>query len=202
MTDVEATAGSAIASDNRSGLAPSTGVTPPVPAMTSRLSKAQFAALSARVRTGHAIARARVRRRIIPPLFVGTAALFGGGLSAAWVAGTLPPPAPAGDSSAASPSQAAELKALDQVRRTLVFDQALVSSLSKAARRALASSEKTTVVNDVGSGATGAGGGVPSTAGSGSGGSLGALPSLPQLPPMPSINIPTTQGTTGATPPK
>ena len=134
----------------------------------------------------------------MPPLFVGTAVLLGGGISAAWVDRTLPAPVAGGASRAAPPATtSAEVRALKQVRQTLAADKLLLSSLSSAARKALAASEKTTVVNQVGSG-SGAGAASAPAAGGGSG-SLGALPALPSLPPMPTINIPTTQGTTGAT---
>jgi len=85
----------------------------------------------------------------------------------------------------------------------MVADSQMISSLSKAARQALVTSQKTTVVDEAGSGsgttaASGPSAGSSSAPGPSGGGSTASLPSLPALPPMPSISIPTTQGTTGA----
>jgi hypothetical protein len=175
------------------------GAEDPATLVPSALSEAQGRARSSRLRAARSLARARSRRRVVPPLVVGAAALLGGGLSATWVDGTLPTSAAGGTArpvSTAAPN--AELKALRQVHEALAADKMLVSSLSKAARKALATSAKTTVVNEVSSGST-TGGTLPSSVSGGAGsGSLGSLPSLPSLPPMPSINVPTTQGTTGA----
>jgi len=204
---IEAPAGRNV-SGHHYQLEPGPSAAPPAaPLIPAALSDAQCRAASSRLRAGRDLARARLRRRVAPPLVVGTVVLLGGGLGAAWVDRTLPvSTSPATGSGSAPAGQSAELRALDQVRQTLASDDLLVSTLSKAARHALAVSEKTTVIHEVlsgtSSGAAPSGAvasGAPGAA-SASGGtsSLGALPALPPLPPMPAISVPSTHGTTGA----
>ena len=102
------------------------------------------------------LARQRLRRRVVPPLIVGSTVLLGGGLSAAWVNGTLRA-TPAAATSEVRPSaawakasakaQAVELQALDHVRQALAADSQMISSLSRAARQALLTNNKTTVIH-------------------------------------------------------
>lgn len=189
---------------------------------------------SSRQRATRVLARQRLRRRVVPPLIVGSTVLLGGGLSAAWVNGTLRATPSAATSEvrpsaawakASAKAQAVELQALDHVRQALAADSQMISSLSLAARQALLTNNKTTVIHQSesiagNSSATSApilssGGSSGASSGGSSGGNLGggagansgassgglgsaSLPALPPLPPMPSINVPTTQGTTGA----
>ena len=200
------------------------------PTAISAFSNLNRQVASSRRRATRVLARQRLRRRVVPPLIVGSTVLLGGGLSAAWVNGTLrATPLAATSEVRASPAwvkasakaQAVELQALDHVRQALAADSQMISSLSRAARQALLTNNKTTVIHQsesiagsssatsapilssgASSGASSGGnlGGGPGASTGGLSGGLGSasLPALPPLPPMPSINVPTTQGTTGA----
>jgi hypothetical protein len=202
------------------------GARPFVPAA---LVEEQERMLASRLQAGRSVARRGLRRRVVPPLVVGSTALLGAGVSAAWVSATLQGAAGAPENRSSGSrgssghawaayekelarARAADAKALEHIRTALHSDSVVVKSLAEAAGRAIAASNKTTVINEAAptSGAAGgtgySGSGASSGGGSGAAGvdtagagGLGALPSLPPLPPMPAFSIPSTQGTTGAT---
>lgn len=170
-------------------------------ALPPTLVEGQLWAASSRLRAQRVLGRQRLRRRIVPPLVVGSSVLLGSGLSAAWVNGSLPAPAASGQSTSLAAGGDGQVQAIERVRQTMVADSKMITSLSKAARQAVVASQKTTVVKEAGSGSSAAGSSgsadysVPANSGGGGG---VVVPALPALPPMPSISIPTTQGSTGA----
>ena len=124
---------------------------------SSAFSKLNREVASSRRRATRVLARQRLRRRVVPPLMVGSTVLLGGGLSAAWVNGTLrATPATATRevmpsaawAKASAKAQAVELQALDHVRRALAADSQMISSLSRAAGQALVTNSKTTVIHE------------------------------------------------------
>lgn len=179
----------------------------PSPGLPKELLERHRRVLSTRERARRSIAKARQRRRIVPPLAVGSAVLVGSGLAATFVDGTLPGVATrAAPTSAAATTASAASSAvaatLAKVRQALKTDEQALVGLGKAATTAAARAKadaRTTVV--VGTGGASGGSTSPSAPGAGAAGgqaSLPALPALPALPPMPSMNIPVVHGSTGA----
>jgi len=191
------------------------GVPQAPPELVERHRKTQ----SARVAAGQTIAKTRQRRRIVPPLAVGSVVLVGSGLAATFVDRTLPtaavtPSASTSPAPATAPSTSvanAYASTLARVREALHADKEALLSIGKAAAAAAKdNSASSTTVEQAPAGGGASGGGAaaaPTYAGTGaSAGSGASLPGLPALPPlpampaMPTVNIPSTpvHATTGA----
>ena len=184
---------------------------PTTPNVPSAAADAQRWAASSRMQAQRVLGRQRLRRRVIPPLVVGSSVLLGGSLSAAWVNGSLQANASASRQSTsllvpASRAQTSEWQAIERVRQTMIADSHMIASLSEAALHALIANQKIGAANAAAAAAAASAGSAPIASGvsapNSSGGAgavaLPALPSLPALAPMPSITLPATQGTTGA----
>lgn len=155
---------------------------------TDRLAASVRRVHAARATVSAAAERAGARRRLLPPLAVGSAALIGASGVAAWVAagmhGTAAPSA-ATATAATDPTMSADTAALTEARQQLSSVEQAIASL----RRSEAASAP---VVPAPSGAAPSGGAPPAA-----GAAPGGLPSLPPLPTI-SVPAPAVHATTGA----
>ena len=146
----------------------------------------------ARAASRRLVARALSRRRLLPPLVVGSGAVLGSSAVAAWLLDQqLPVPAPAAPTvsttaratSAGDTELSADVAALDRLAQTLAADRAAIAGLDAAgAARAT-------------SGGSGSGAAPSSVAGAGAPapspvGATAPLPPLPAVPALPAVKVP------------
>ncbi|HUY21584.1 MAG TPA: hypothetical protein VMV22_04510 [Acidimicrobiales bacterium] len=159
------------------------------------------------------LARGRARRRIVPPLVVGSGALLGSSVIGVWVFGQAPIAASTATVTAPAPSvttasgqdQAqlgADVVALDHLRQVLAADEAAIAGLAT-------STTNTAPGSPAPGTAAGAPGPGPAAGGQGGSGSTGGasitpLAPLAPLPTLPTVTVPPATAppvhtTTGAT---
>lgn len=151
---------------------------------TDRLAASVRRVHAARAAVSAASQRASARRRLLPPLAVGSAALIGASGVATWVtAGVHGPAAPAAAASA-EPVVAADDAALATARQQVASVEQAIAAL----RQSVAASAPAVPAPS---------GAPPSTGGAAPSPASGGLPALPPLPTI-SVPAPAVHATTGA----
>lgn len=187
------------------------GPAPGAIAVPAELAASADRMAASRARARSALDRARLRRRMLPPVAVGSVVLIGTAVVGGWVRSvahmpTTPGIAAAPSNSAASSKQLSlDAAALARLAQTLAAEKRAIAGLgqstSSAIERATARAAAGAAASggsSAGSSSTGPGGVATSSGGASTGGGSAALPALPALPSLPTVNIPVTHGSTGA----
>ncbi|HEY7948647.1 MAG TPA: hypothetical protein VID75_13295 [Acidimicrobiales bacterium] len=183
----------------------------------------------ARSVTRRVLARGRARRRVLPPLIAGSAALIGSSVIGSWLFGMAPPattasppprPVPTTQPQIDQVRLAQDVTALNDLRQALAADQSAIAGLARIGEATAASgSVAATGARSTNGGASAAGSpGAGSSANTASGGismptasptgpGVAALPPLPTIAPLPTLPTvtvpaappPPVHTTTGAT---
>ncbi|HLI72769.1 MAG TPA: hypothetical protein VKU86_02740 [Acidimicrobiales bacterium] len=142
------------------------------------------------------VARAQARRRLLPPLVVGSGAILGSSVLGAWILGQQPPtvrPAatPTAPSSSGDTELSADIAALQGLAQTLAADRTAISALQPAGAAASGTSGGPGVFLPQGSGPVASGavssGPRPSAASPASAPAVPTAPSVPALPTLPTL---------------
>jgi len=194
------------------------GGTPSLPALPSALVDEHARRLRTRSAASRVLARGRARRRVLPPLVVGSGALLGSSVIGVWVFGQVPsdtataPTTTVPSTTAPGPGPAAiaaDAAALTRLRQELAADNAAIAGLASSGAGAATGPSVTqgsraavAAPSASGGSSSAASSALPSSPGLPSGGGTGAV-SIAPLAPLPTVSVPVApppvHTTTGAT---